>query len=78
MSYRLIDNDTNEDIIEKLNRIEEEKNIYEQSLLDIKELLKENSDTYKELTDYGYSDKVYELNKVLDIVNKALGDKENE
>lgn len=41
MSYRLIDNETNEDIIDKLSRIKDERDKYEKILYKIKEWLKE-------------------------------------
>ena len=37
MSYRLIDNETNEDIIDKLSRIKDERDKYEKILDKIKE-----------------------------------------
>lgn len=42
MSYRLIDNETNEDIIDKLSRIKDERDKYEKILDKIKEYLEED------------------------------------
>lgn len=50
MSYRLIDNETNEDIIDKLSRIKDERDKYEKILYKIKELLKEYK--YTNIADY--------------------------
>ena len=40
MSYRLIDNETNEDIIDKLNRIKDERDKYKKVIDKIKEEIK--------------------------------------
>lgn len=46
MSYRLIDNETNEDIIDKLSRIKDERDKYEKILDKIKEYIKNTEELY--------------------------------
>ena len=59
MSYRLIDNETNEDIIDKLGRIKDERDKYKQVLDKIKEYIKE-----EEYQEEGYGTLVIETKKI--------------
>lgn len=62
-------------IIETLEKIQNENEDYKQALLDIKELINKQLLSNTNLTKY--TDEMC-LKDLKDIVNKALGDKENE
>lgn len=63
-------------IIETLEKIQNENEEYKQALLDIKEEITSTILMFGRLS--GKTLYTKQLNRLLDIVNKALGDKENE
>lgn len=65
MSYRLIDNETNEDIIDKLSRIKDERDKYEKILDKIKEYIKE-----EEYQEEGYGTLVIETKKLNELLEE--------
>ena len=65
MSYRLIDNETNEDIIDKLSRIKDERDKYKKILDKIKEYIKE-----EEYEEEGYGTLVIETKKLNELLEE--------
>lgn len=65
MSYRLIDNETNEDIIDKLSRIKDERDKYKKILDKIKEYIKE-----EEYQEEGYGTLVIETKKLNELLEE--------
>ena len=65
MSYRLIDNETNEDIIDKLIRIKDDIDKYEKILDKIKEYIKE-----EEYQEEGYGTLVIETKKLNELLEE--------
>lgn len=68
MSYRLIDNETNEDIIDKLSRIKDERDKYEKILYKIKEWLEE--DLKQQYRDCGHRNNI--IREVYNKLNELL------
>lgn len=68
MSYRLIDNETNEDIIDKLCRIKDERDKYEKILYKIKEWLEE--DLKQQYRDCGHRNNI--IREVYNKLNELL------
>ena len=72
MSYRLIDNETNEDIIDKLGRIKDERDKYKEVLDKIKEMTKDLFETEYEGTFKRTNDNCCERFYLLEELNKLL------